>query len=93
MALSVTITKKSVQLIQEKLYHVTINMKITDGTTEVLNQDFSVKYRTGESIAIKQNELIAQCQAAINKYKAELQIYNAASFTTMCNNIQTGLSL
>jgi len=93
MALSVTITKGSVSRMQDKLYSVTVKMVLKDNNIEVLNRDFSVKYRTGETIANKKAVLQADIQAVIDNYKAEQVIFNAAAFGTMCTNIQSGLVL
>lgn len=93
MALSVIITKKSVSKMQDKLYSVTVNMILKDGTTDVLNQDFHVKYRTGDNIANKKAVLQAEMQGVIDNYKAEQLIFSAIAFTTMCTQIQNGLVL
>jgi len=93
MAYSVVITKKSVTRQQDKLYVVTVNMILKDTDVEVLNQDFSIKYRTGDNITSKKEALQAQIQEVINNYKAERVIFNAAAFGTMCTNIQNALVL
>jgi hypothetical protein len=93
MALSVSITKKSVTRQQDKLYNISVNMSLKDGVTEVLNQDFSIRYRTGDNIANKKAELQAKIQEVIDNYKAEQVLFNAVAFTNMCTNIQNGLTL
>jgi hypothetical protein len=93
MALSVTITKKSVIRLQDKLYTITVRMILKNDGVEVLNHDFSIRYRTGDSIANKKAALQAEIQAVIDNYKAEQVLYNNAVFETMCTNIETGLVL
>jgi hypothetical protein len=93
MALNCTITKKSVLKQQDKLYNITVNLSLKDDTTEVLNQDFSIRYRTGDNVATKKTELQAKIQAVIDNYKAEQVLFNATAFTTLCSQIQTGLVL
>jgi hypothetical protein len=93
MALNCIITKKSVLKQQDKLYNITVNLSLKDGTVEVLNQNFLIKYRTGDNVANKKIALQAEIQAAIDNYKAEQVLFNATAFTTLCSNIQTGLVL
>ena len=93
MALSVSINKKSVTLLQEKLCSVTVTMSLKSDGTEVMNRDFSVRYRTGENIANKKAELQAKIQHAIDVYKAEQILNNAAAFANMCQQIQNDLTL
>jgi hypothetical protein len=93
MALNCMITKKSVLKQQDKLYNITVNLSLKDDTTEVLNQDFSIRYRTGDNVATKKTELQTKIQAVIDNYKAEQVLFNATAFTTLCSQIQTGLVL
>jgi hypothetical protein len=93
MALSIQITKKSISRQQDKLYNISVNFSLRDGTVEVLNQDFSIRYRTGDNIATKKIELQRQIQEVIDNYKAEQVLFNNAAFQTMCTNIQSGLIL
>ena len=92
MALTATVTKKSVSLVQEKLYNVTFNLILTD-TTEVFNKDYSIKYRTGQNISTLTNKFIKLMQDDIDKYKAEQVIFNATQLNTAVNNVNSGLNL
>jgi len=93
MAITALITKKSVIRQQDKLYNITVNLSLKDGVTEVLNQDFSIRFRTGDNVASKKAALQAEIQAVIDNYKAEQVLFNNAAFGTMCTNIQNGLVL
>ncbi len=93
MALTATVTKKSVDLTQKDLYSITLNLILKEGTTEVLNQDFNQRYRTGDVISGVTNKFIAQMQTVINEYKAEQVIFNHAQLSTAITNISNGLSL
>lgn len=93
MAIIATVTKKSVTEVQDKLWNVTLNMVLTDDSVEVINKDYSVKYRTGDSIAAKQATWIAMMQADIEKYKSEQAIYDAAALATVVSNIDTALEV
>lgn len=92
MALTATVTKKSVSLVQEKLYEVTFKLILTD-TTEVFNKDYSIKYRTGQTISTLTNKFIKLMQDDIDKYKAEQVIFNATQLNTSLSNVNSGLNL
>ena len=92
MALTATVTKKSVSLVQEKLYEVTFKLILTD-TTEVFNKDYSIKYRTGQNISTLTNKFIRLMQDDIDKYKAEQVIFNATQLNTSVSNVNSGLNL
>ncbi len=47
MALTYTVTKKSVTKVQVGLFHIIHNLTCLDGAVEVINQDVSVEYRAG----------------------------------------------
>jgi hypothetical protein len=93
MALTVTVTKKSVTLRQQSLYSISVNMKMLDGAVEVINRDYSVEYRTGDSVPAKETELMTKMQGDIDKYKAEQLIFTDAGFTTVVSNLQSGLTV
>lgn len=91
MALTVTVTKKSVSYVMDKMWHVTLNMSLKDDLVEVLNRDYSVRYRTGDSVTEKVTKFIDLMQDDINKYKLEQQIYTAAALDTAVTSVQNGL--
>lgn len=93
MALSKVITKKSVTLTQPKLYSIVFNLTLSDGGVEVLNQDFSVEYHTGDNVASKTAKVIEDMQGAVDKYKAEQVILNAAAMDTAVTTISNGVQL
>jgi hypothetical protein len=91
MALATTVTKKSVTEVQSKLWNVTLNMTLDDGAEEVINKDYALHYRLGDSIAAKQATWVALMQADIDKYKSEQTIYNAAALSTVVTNVGSAL--
>lgn len=93
MALAKTVTKKSVKYGQEKLHIITFNFVLTDNLVEVLNQDFSCEYRSGENPATKVAEITEKMQIAVNRYKAEVAIFNAVAMDTTVNSISGGIVL
>lgn len=92
MALSITVSKKSVILAQEKLYQITLNMIATDNSVEVINQDFTQPYRPGDNINIKAVKFQTEMQAAIDKYKAEQNIYNNSTLTSVVTWLNSNLT-
>jgi len=93
MALTVLVTKKSVTKVMDKLWDVSVNMVLTDNAVEVINKDYSLHYRTGDSVGAKQTAWIAMMQADIDKYKSEQGIYNAAALDTVVTNVGNALEL
>ena len=91
MALTTTVTKKSVSLSQPKMWMITLNMSLKDNAVEVLNKDYSVKYKTGDSVPSKTVTFIELMQADINGYKSEQLIYNNIQLDTVVTNVQAGL--
>jgi hypothetical protein len=93
MALSKTVTKKSVKYAMEKLNIITFNLVVLDGAVEVINQDFSCNYIPGDAPASKVAEIVKQMQVVIDRYKAEQVIFNAAALDTAVTSISGGLNL
>jgi len=91
MVLIVTVTKASVIWVMPKMWNVALNMVMTDDAVEAINKDYSVRYRTGDSIAVKEYEFIALMQADIDRYKSEKAIYDAAAFGEAVENVEAGL--
>ena len=93
MALTKEVTKKPVTKIMDKMWNITVNLILNNDAIEVLNKDFSVRYRTGDVISTKEAEFIKLMQASINAYKSEQQIYNAPALDTAVTNISNGLEV
>ena len=91
MALIATVSKANVAKVMDKMWNISMNMTLTDDASEVINKDYSVRYRTGDPVAAKESEFIALMQADINKYKSEKGIYDAPAFGTAVTNVGAGL--
>ena len=91
MALIATVTKKSVTATMDKMWTITMNMILTDNTVEVINKDYPVNYRSGDSIPAKTAKFIELMQEDIDNYKSEQQLFNAAALNTAVTNVQAGL--
>ena len=91
MALTIAVTKKAVVLQMPKLWNITLNMVCTDDTVEVINKDFSVRYRTGQDIEDKATEIKEDMQAEINKYNSEQQIFDHAKMDLLVTYLNNNL--
>jgi hypothetical protein len=89
---TILVQKKSVVRQQDKLYNITVNLSVKEGTIELLNRDFSFRYRTGDNVNKRYTEILKEMQEYINNYKAEQVLLNATAITTVVNNLQTNLT-
>lgn len=97
MALTIDVTKVSVKKQMEGLLNITFHLKCEDDigtppvTTEVINEDFPVRYRTGDSIPAKEAKLQERMQTSIDEYKANKAILNHAQVDTVVSNLNSNL--
>ena len=91
MTLTMTVSKKSVTKVMDKLWNITVNLTVSDNGVEVLNKDYSVRYRPGDDISAKEKTLADMMQADIEKYKSEQQVYHAAALDAAVTNVQKRL--
>ena len=91
MALTIQVSKVSVLQQMNRLWNITLKLRCLDGTEEVVNRDFSVRYRPTQSISDKTAELRQQMQKVIDDYKGEQQIFNHSQLNTAVTNIQSNL--
>ena len=90
--MTITITKISVKLSQDKLYSITLNMKYLNGEMVLIDQDFTQKYRTGDDVGVIINKFKVVMQKVITDYKAEQVIYTASALDTAIATLQNGLT-
>jgi hypothetical protein len=93
MALSIIVTKKSVTLSQEGLYQITLNLQYLDGSTVLIDRDFSENYWTGQTPAFVVGKFKEKMQKAIDDYKAAQIIYNSAALDTAITTLKNGLGV
>ncbi len=89
MALTTTITKKSVVSSMEGMYQLTFNMVYVDGATVLIDRDFSAPYKTGNpwnSVTIPIRE---QMKKAIRLYKEEQVIFKGAGIDGIVTNLNS----
>lgn len=90
--MTAVVTKKSVKVPQLKLYIITFNLVVTDGTV-VIDQDFTCEFRPGENVSDKVNGIKEQMQKAIDNYKLEKALFNNAQLDSAIIALNGGLSL
>lgn len=88
MALSATVTKKSVLYIQPKLHEITFNLLLKNGVVEVLNHDVSIQFHAGDTPASKVTRVVELMQEKIDNYKSEQAIFTSA----LLNNAVTSIN-
>ena len=93
MALTATVTKKQVRKVINNLFGISMNMVLTDGEVEVINKDYTIRYRKGDVISEKINQLVNSMQDDIDKYKEESVLYNNAQLDTAVSSVQAALEV
>ena len=91
MALTILVIKKSVTQSQDGLWNITLNLNCKDGVPEVINQDFSVRYKTGQDIEVMVKKVQEEIQKVINYYKSSQVIFNHAKLATAITYLNTNL--
>lgn len=91
MALIILVTKKSVTQVQEGLWNITLNLICNDGVPEVINQDFSMRYKTGQDVEVVVKKIQEEMQKVINYYKSSQFIFNHAKLATAITYLNTNL--
>lgn len=67
----ITVTKVSVTYVQPSLWRVTLNLLVTEDSTELINRDFSIYYRQGDTPAHMLELFSVAMQECIDIYKEE----------------------
>lgn len=93
MALVATVSKTSVKTVMGGLYTMTFNMVLTDGDKEVLNKEYSIKYRTGDSIPSKKKAITSMMQRDIDDYKMGNDILKKPAMDKLAMNIGKSLGV
>lgn len=91
MVLTILVTKKSVTQSQDGLWSITLNLTCKDGTPEVINQDFSMRYKTGQDIELVAKKIQEEMQRVINYYKSSQVIFNHAKLATAITYLNSNL--
>lgn len=86
------VTKKSVKVPQLKLYVITFNLQVTDGSV-VVDQDFTCEYRPGQNVSEIIEGIKDKMQVVIDNYKLEKALFNNAQLDNAVTAINGGLVL
>ena len=89
MAFTATITKIFPTGSQDGLRMVGVNLLYKEDSTELINQNVTVRYRKGEDIGSKQVEVLGKCQKLIDDYEISRTYYDHAkmdNLVTYCEN-------
>ena len=85
MALKIEVTKVSVVSKGEKFnndFHtITMNLKVLDGTTEVINKDFSIDHKAVHTLSDSLPRMKEMMKKEILKYKAEKALFTKLDAT------------
>lgn len=92
MALQIEVTKVSVSEQMDKLWNITLNLTCEEDSVEVINQDFSIKYKLGQDIDDKRSRFLEQMQNAINAYTGEQAVFDHAKMDSLVTYLQTNLT-
>lgn len=92
MTYTTTITKTSVNKINDRDYAVVINVVVNDGTKDVFTQSFTERYDEQISISQIETSLQNKIRDAWDKYIAEKSILEAVAFDTVCSSLETALN-
>jgi long-subunit fatty acid transport protein len=93
MALTATVTKKSAIKTPDNRYDISFNLILTDDAVEVINADYSCRYKTGDNVSSKLAIIITDMQNDINKYKAQKTVFNSTVLNNAVTTIQNGLTV
>ncbi len=91
MALTISVAKKSVSQSQSGLWNITLNMICKDGVSEVINQDFSMRYKAGQDVEVEVKKVQEGMQRVIDYYKASQVIFNHVKLTTVITYLNSNL--
>lgn len=92
MALTATVTKVSVTGAEEDIHDITLNLKVNDGTSDVIDEDFTVEFKVShDSRDVLKQELIDKMQKKIDVYKNHKTIDDSAALASDITTIQSSL--
>ena len=91
MALTVEVSKVSVDTKEDKVYYIVLNLRCLAGATEVINKDFFMRYQVGDDVEQSVRDILVEMQNEIDKRNKEIQIYTAAKLNTAVTWLQNNL--
>lgn len=92
MALTSTVTKVSVTGGEEDIHLITLNLKVNDGASDVIDKNFTTIYKIShDSREVLRQRLVDQMQKEIDTYKNHEVINDSAALATDITTIQSSL--
>lgn len=91
MALTIEVTKQSVSERMKGLWNITINLRCLEDAVEVINQDVSISYRTGQDIDNKRAKLLEKMQVVIDEWKNEQAVFDHAKMDALVTYLESNL--
>lgn len=91
MALTIKVTKVSVDNHGHNIWYIILNLRCIDGADEVINKDFSTRYEDGDDAEEVVRGILDNMQEEIDMCKAERQIFNAPKLTTAVTWVENNL--
>ena len=92
MALTVEVSKVSIDTKEDKVYYIVLNLRCLAGATEVINKDFFMRYQEGDDVEQSVRDVLMEMQSEIDKRNKEIQIYTAAKLDTAVTWLQNNLA-
>ncbi len=94
MALTSTITKVSVIGAEEDVHVITLNLKVNDGASDVIDKDFTITYKPShDSRAVLRQRMTYQMQKEIDVYKNHKVIDDSAALASDITTIKNSLTM
>lgn len=94
MILTATVVKVGVVSSDKDIFQVTLNLKVNDGTSDIIDQDFTHRYSKGnnlDTIEVVQERFRVDMQKVIDFYKEANQISVSAALSTAITNLELSL--
>lgn len=92
MALSITVTKKSVTEVMDGMWIITLNMTCLDGGAEVINRDFTISYKLKADLASVFGPMKQEMQDTIDAYKSSKAIFDHAKLAAVVKYMNNNLA-
>jgi len=92
MTLRPTVSFVSAEVVNENIHQVTMNLRVNDGTANVIDKNFSFIYKSrSDDIARITAKLRGDMQVEIDTYKSHDQILDKAAISDASTQIQNDL--
>ncbi len=89
---TIIVTKVSVSEVMSKLWNITLKLICEESTVEVINKDFSVRYRTGDDIDLKRSQFLELMQGEIDKWNSEQVVFDHTKMNNLVTYLEANLT-